>query len=384
MPTSQAPIPKNLGGTDYLYEDLPVIGNVRLSDAAVVAVPIFIGFSIVDSLPAELSFLSIPIYLLMAFVSFALLKVKPSYMSLTEVLVDYKYFRLDKIVTFDKDTQPLQELIQEGSGSEDTRQKVGLDRMYPQYGVAKPLDEDSVVSIVKFEGKNMDMQGMGAEVDSNIQEFKKFLNDRLDTDIQLYLPKRQYDPSRQVQALQNRKGDPDVREEEGLQLYLEERIQFHRNLSERGFYRQYYVVIKTDPDEVISGNTYNKTGMERLAENDPTNIIENVYTYKERKSKRITPSESRYRQVVLARQKADEIGQQMSKFAGDYHVLDGREYLAILKEFWNSETITKEESEGLMRTKPYVTESQESNDDEDQIDSQTQSAIEQRIQQDEE
>jgi len=380
MPTSQATIPKNLGGTDYLYEDLPVIGNVMLSDAGVIAVPIFIGLSIVDSLPTELSFLSIPTYLVTIFIAFALLKIKPSYMSLTEFLVEYKDFRLEKIGTFHKNTEPLQELIQEGSGSEDTRQKVGLDRMYPQYGVAKPLDEDSVVSIVKFEGKNMDMQGMGAEVQSNVNKFQEFLDDRLDTDIQLYLPKRQYDPSRQVQALQSRKADPEIREDEGLQLYLEDRIQFHRNLSERGFYRQYYVVIKTDPDEVISGSKYSKSGLERLADEDPTNILSNLYTYSARRSKRITDSEARFRQVVLARQKADEIGQKMSGFAGDYHVLDGQEYLAILKEFWNSETITKEESEGLMRTKPYVTGNTEDDTDDDGVDNQTRSAIEQKIQ----
>lgn len=349
-------IPTNLGGTDYLYEDLPLVGRVEFEDALIALVPIFAAFYIAASIPNNLQFLSIFLYAIGAFSSYALLSIKPDYMSLYDYLNLEYDFRVKRNHEFEKQrNKTIEALRDSGASAKDTRELIRLERIYPNHGIIERPD-GVMVGFVKMSGVNLDITGTNAELSQHVQALQSVMNDRVEEDIQLYLPKRQYDPSEHISKLDDRLSDPEATQNQLLQEYILDRMDFHQILSERGFYRQYYVVVNVGPSEVVANKKYKKSGLAKVIEGIPLPMIEEFYYFFTNVSRGLLSTEEiRYKQMEKCEDKCEKVAQYMSgNIGGRTEVLDATESAVVLKEFWQGRTVTSDEAEGLIREQPYV------------------------------
>lgn len=357
-------IPRNLGGTENLYENLPFVGSVEFQDGLIASMPV-IGFLFLSGIiiPDAYSQFRLVLVGIGAMASLIALLVKPNYLTLTEFLQLQREYR-SKPKEFSKSLDKSIETVRVNEDS-DTRTKLGINKIYPEYNVVE-REDGVMVSVVEVSGVDIDVLGMEGDWNSYATELMNIMTGQVEEDIQFFMPMRQYDPSAQASRLDSRLDDPRIADDALLAQYARDRIQFHRAMAERAFYRKYYIIVKTNPSEVVSKSDYQQTGMVAILDNFPVvgEGLKGIYMgLKNIQFGMLSDRELTYKQLDLANEKAAQYRSIFDGVAGNAWVLTGNEIGIILKEFWEGVSISEDQKENYLREQPYVLGPEDLNDE---------------------
>lgn len=350
-------IPSNLGGTENFFDDVPFVGTVEFKDGLVVSAIImfflFLGDLIV---PPEYGIIRIVLLAISAIISLVLLIAKPNYLTLYESLQQqWSFFRREK--SYNKDISKSFKSVTT-SEDNDTRELIGVDRVYPEYNVIEKHN-GTMISMIELSGVDLNVTATRSDWRTYQQRFVNKLEGNIDDRIQIYMPMRQYDPSHQISAHETRLEDDKISEDNLLRNYVQDRIAFHKYYAEDGYYRKYYLIVKTDRDEVVMSKDFEKSGIEKVASRFGGGI-QKIFAGKKTKDIGLSEREIEHKQLTEASEKAQKYAQLFDEGGGgsdggqNAGVLSGERAAIILKEFWEGDRITEDKQDGLIREKPFV------------------------------
>lgn len=347
-------IPDNIGGSENFYDDLPIVGTVEFMDGLIATIPV-LGFMILSGslIPDGQSQIRLVFIGIGASISIIALLVKPNYLTLNEFISIHREYR-SKEKELDKDLSKTVETVKVNEDP-DTRNKIGINRIYPNYNVVEREDE-SMLSFIELSGVDIEVLGTQQEWRSHASALMNTLNGNVDEDIQIFMPMRQYDPTAQVSQLEERSNDPEIMDDDLLTWYSIDRINFHQAMAEEGFYRKFYVIIKTNKSEVLSENAYQQTGVVAALDNIPIPGLKEMYVnLRDMQFGILSPREVKNKQLSQANEKAANYAQIFGdKSGGQTRVLSGNEIGVLLKEFWEGRNIGEDQAEEYLRTQSYV------------------------------
>lgn len=354
MDPVQKIIPANLGGTENLYDDLPFVGAVEFQDGIIATVPVLALLILSGSvIPDSQSQFRLVFVGIGAFISLVGLLVKPRYMTMSQFLSLQRTYRSEPH-TFDKDVSRSVESVKVNSDA-DTRNKLGINKIYPDYNVIE-REDGVMITMIELTGVDIGVLGTEADWESKADSLMNLVNGEIEEDIQFFMPMRQYDPTSQISRLDDRAEDPDIANDELLSWYYIDRVNFQQSMAEEAFYREYYVVIKTDPSEVTSESDYQQTGLVAVLDSIPIDGLKEVYMgIRDIQFGMLSDRERKHKQLQEANEKANKYRTMFDgPVGGTAEVLTGDQLGVILKEFWEGERIRKEYTDGYLRRKPYV------------------------------
>jgi hypothetical protein len=237
----------------------------------------------------------------------------------------------------------------------DTRNKLGINRIYPNYNVVE-REDGSMLSFIELSGVDIEVLGTQGEWNTHASGLMNTLNGNVDEDIQIFMPMRQYDPTAQVSLIEERSNDPEIMDDDLLTWYSLDRINFHQAMAEEGFYRKFYVIIRTNKSEVVSESSYQQTGIPAILDNIPISGLKDLYTaLRDTQFGILSDREVKNKQLTQANEKANSYAQIFSgKSGGSTRVLSGNEIGVLLKEFWEGRNIGEDQAEEYLRNEPYV------------------------------
>lgn len=366
QPISRRHIPDNLGGTETIFDNAPIVGAVEMSDGVIAFVPsLFVLFLFQSLLPSSLQFVSWIFFGFTLLGGVVLLLMKPSYKTLSTWIGDVRRFRnapdhYRKALPSGKggdETEPSIDSIQLNS-NEDTRQQILINRLYPQFGAVERVD-DTLVGMFRIRGLNLDSASQG-EKQQYIARLDNFVNQNLEDDVQLYLPMRQFDASNQIQGFEERIENSRVLQNDPLlQEYISDRISFVSAMSIGTYIREYYLVCKVDKKEVISkeaeaGQTndivksiFNPIGLGEVASA--------IYLAIKGTASTVTSEELKQLQLERLVEKRQDISNRFEGVVGcRTEQVNADEVGILLKEFWEGESISGSQKDGFIRKNPYV------------------------------
>lgn len=350
----QRVIPENVGGSQNFYEDLPIVGTVEFMDGLIATIPV-IGFMVLSGsiIPEDQSQLRLVFIGLGTCISVIALLAKPNYLTLNEFIQLHREYR-SKDKEFDKDLSKTVETVKVNEDP-DTRNKIGINKIYPNYNVVE-REDGRMLSFIELSGVDLEILGTQAEWDDHAAALMHTLNGNVDEDIQIFMPMRQYDPTAQVAQIEERSNDAEIASDDLLTWYSIDRINFHQAMAEEGFYRKFYIIIRTDESEVLSESSYQQTGMVALLDNIPIPGLKEVYTgIMNKQFGLLSDREVQNKQLTKANEKASSYAQLFSgKSGGRTRILSGNEIGVLLKEYWEGTSIGEDQAEEYLRTQPYV------------------------------
>lgn len=345
-------IPKNLGGTDNLYDDLPLVGSVQVKDGFIALIPVVIGLYATPAIPETFGQYRLILVGLGLSISASLLLAKPHYLTLSEwISVRRSYRKRPK-----EHTRNLDQTIASVKTNEepDTREQIGVEKIYPEYGVVEKPNGD-MLTYIRMSGVNLDILAGKQEWEDRAYAFKDVLETHIQDDIQLYMPMRQYDPSEQISLFNNRLENPKIKENPFMVNYLLDRMDFHQIIAEEGFYRRYYCVVRTKKTEVVSESDYRQTGIEAFLDNISPKLKEIYVDAAQNSRGYLSNDEIIQKQLEIAVDKAGRVGSSFEgQVAGSTKVLGGNEVGVLLKEVWTGRTIGREEEQNFLREDPII------------------------------
>lgn len=356
-------IPDNLGGTDNFFDNAPLVGAVQMSDGAVAFGPsLFLLFLFENILPQQFAIVGFFFSGVAALVGAAALLAKPSYLTLGEWISDIRRFRNEPDVyrkalpngeggdDEDGDTESIQV-----NSDQDTRSKIDIERIYPEYGAVERPDE-SLVGIVRIRGLNLDAASQ-QQLGQKIQQFDDFINRQLQEDIQLYMPMRQFDPTKQVDMYEERLEDSRVIQNDPLlQEYISDRISFVTAMSLGSYIRRFYLICEVPKHELITEEAQ-AAEMKRVLEQFPLGQLwANLYVaIKGGNLTMMNDREMKNRQLDRLEDRRGELASQIEgKLGCSTESLDADEVGVLLKEFWEGVHVNEDEKDGFVRRNPYV------------------------------
>lgn len=351
-------IPENLGGTDTIFDNAPIVGTVQVSDGFVAFGPALIVLFISQNfLPPGLTIIGFLFGGLTAMIGMMALLAKPQYLTLGDWISDIRRFRKEpdtyrKALPSGKtDTGDSIEV----NSDRDTRTKINIEKIYPQSGVAERPD-DSVIGMFRIHGLNLDSASPQI-LNQKIQQFDSFVNQNLQEDIQLYMPMRQFDPDNQIEMYKDRLEDSKVIQNDPLlQEYISDRISFMTAMGLGSYLRDFYVIVEVPRREVLTEEA-EAAEMKRVLEQfPPGNLFANLYIlYKGRSLTMMNEDELKSRQIERVVDRRNELAQQIESSIGTRtEPLDADEVGVVMKEFWEGVHVNENEKEGFIRENPYV------------------------------
>lgn len=346
-------IPDNIGGSENFYDDLPIVGTVEFMDGLIATIPV-LGFMILSGsvIPEGQSQLQLVFIGMGASVSVIALLVKPNYLTLNEFISVHRNYR-DKDRELDKDLSKTVETVKVNEDP-DTRNKLGINRIYPNYNVVE-REDGSMLSFIELSGVDIEVLGTQQEWRSHASALMNTLNGNVDEDIQIFMPMRQYDPTAQVSMLEERSNDPKIMDDDLLTWYSIDRINFHQAMAEEGFYRKFYVIIRTNKSEVVSENAYQQTGIVAVLDSIHPALKQMYTSIRDMQFGILSPREVKNKQLNQANEKATSYATIFEgKSGGQTRVLSGNEIGVLMKEFWEGRNIGEDQAEEYLRTQPYV------------------------------
>lgn len=356
-------IPDNLGGTDTIFDNAPIVGAVQASDGFVAFGPaLFLLFVFENILPSSLSIIGFIISGFAAFVGVLALLIKPSYLTLGQWISDIRRFR-NAPDTYRKalpngegadDTDGSVDSIEINS-NRDTREKIDLERIYPQYGAIERPD-DTVVGIVRVRGLNLD-SATQRTINQKIQQFDNLVNQNLKNDIQLYMPMRQFDPTKQIDMYEDRLEDSEIFQNDPLlQEYISDRISFITAMSMGSYIRRFYVVCEVPRQEVITDEAQAGEMKRALEQVPPRGLWSQLYiAIKGGRLTTLNDDELKTRQLEQLEERRNEISNLFSGHLGcKTETLDADSVGVLLKEFWEGVHVNEDEEDGFIRRSPFV------------------------------
>lgn len=358
-------IPDNLGGTETILDDAPIVGSVQLSDGAVAFGPALIALFLFENiLPPQFKIIGFFFFGVMVLAGMGLLLAKPKYLTLNQWISDIRRFRNEpshyrKALPSGKggdDTSGEIETIEVNS-EQDTRSKINLERIYPQHGAIERPD-DTLVGMLRIRGLNLD-SASDNEMRQYISRFDDFINRQLREDVQLYMPMRQYDPTKQIDMYEDRLENSRLFQNDPLlQEYINDRISFISALSMGSYIRRYYLVCQVPRGEVLT---------EEAQAAETRRIIERLFgpfgealaaIYVAVKGGSLTmmnDQDIKQRQLEKLDERRNELAGQVEGRVGcSTEVLDADEVGVLLKEFWEGVHVNEDEKDGFIRKNPYV------------------------------
>lgn len=357
-------IPENLGGTDNFFDNAPLVGAVQLSDGIVAFGPsLFLLFIFENILPQNFAVVGFFFSGVIALVGASALLAKPSYLTLGDWISDIRRFR-NAPDTYRKalpngegggdDEGGNTESIEVNS-DKDTRSKIDIDRIYPKYGAIERPDE-SVVGIVRIRGLNLDAASQ-EQLAGKVNQFDDFINRQLQEDIQLYMPMRQFDPTKQVDMYEDRlENSRLVQNDPLLQEYISDRISFVTAMSLGSYIRRFYLICEVPKRELITEEAQ-AAEMKRVLEQFPLGSLWSaIYvTVKGSNLSMMSDKEMKTRQLERIEERRDELaGQIEGKLGCSTESLNADEAGVLLKEFWEGVHVNEDEQDGFIRRNPYV------------------------------
>lgn len=345
-------IPENLGGTDILLDDVPGVGAVEFNDALYAFGPGIVTLLGAEQIiPSQFSNLSFILTLIVFALGLFTLILKPDYMTLTGWIKTIREYRgMDQNMFFNLSKNEDGELV---NSERDTREEVGIERIYPSENVIETTD-GRLVGLVKIKGLNL-YNAPKAEVDRDIASYTSFLNTQVNDDFQLYLPMRKFDPTPKINHLEERLEDTSVGEDEFLRNYAEDRILWLQMTAKQSFTRDYYAVLETSTGEVVS-EQLSDSKVIQILENlgGPGKDLANIWAGTTA-TRSLTRGEKLEKQLDDQEKKLEEFRDGFERSLGtNAEIVDGNELGVILKEFWEGIDIKENQKEDYVRKNKYI------------------------------
>jgi hypothetical protein len=348
-------IPDKIGGTDALFENLPVIGVVETSDAILPIVFTFTVFLISEALlPSSLGAIAIGLFILSVILSFLALFFKPNYQSLNEWVWS--------TITFQLEEKEIHKQIRTDGGisadgtpitdDEDTRERTRVSRIFPAADAIERTD-GTVVGVVRLTGTNLDT-ATPERRRTVINELSNYVNSNLEHRVQLYLPMRKFDPTEQIQRLEDRRDDDDI--DVLFDEYVQDRINWMNAVASEAYIREYYVVVPVSEFEVKTGAAGSEQFASQLEELPAGDILRDIhYAMFGARGTNLSEREVKTRQLEELQSRRREIANGMAVGSdNNTQIVEADELGVLLKEFWEGRQIRTAESENFIRRRPLV------------------------------
>lgn len=348
-------IPDSVGSKDILFENLPMIGTVEFFDGVLVLSPAFIFIMLGDAiLPDILANYTMIFAIIIAVMGFMTLIVKPKYMSLyswLQSLWDYKSRKknLEKQVG-GPDGKPFESY--RAVPDDDTRKLTLVSKVFPERRAIE-LENGTIISILEFSGSNLDMASPEMKYNT-VDSYARSLSSGLQNDIQMYLPMRpvSLDSSKSVYQDNLRSQTYSVENEEYMERYLQDRIQWLDGLGESSFVREQYVIVKVtdrhvyDQDVSVGGG-----GLEQLPAGQIIKDIKEGFTGEARVQSK---QEIRRKKLRELQNRVENVGTSLAVGPGnDFNVISSQKSISLIKEFWEGEKILEDEMEAMKSEYPF-------------------------------
>lgn len=349
-------MPDNVGSEDVLFENLPFVGTVEFIDGVLVFLPAFIFiFTGNLFLPPILENYTILIASIIAVFGSMTLVIKPNHMTLYSWLSNIREFRLRETDISknlsNEQGKPFDSY--EAVPDDDTRKLTKVSRVYPTRNAIE-LDDGSIISIIEFDGSNLDM-AEGEMKLSVVDQYAKAVSSQLEHDIQFYLPKRpvsvESTASVYEDRLENENIQPNSPSDAFMQKYLQDRSNWVRSLGTESYIREQYVIVSVDDSDVIDQSVgASKSSWEKLPAGE---LLRDMY-------KGATGGVDIQSQKEVRRKKIRELNNRVSEIGGALSVGPGNGYdsvetekaVGLIKEFWEGEKIQTDEMKAMGSSMP--------------------------------
>lgn len=356
MRPEERKIPKNVGGTDTLLDDAPLVGTVEFYDGFFAFGPGIITLIVSQNLlPPTYGTFSLILSGFVTLLGVSLLFVKPTYLSLSEwikLLFDFRQRNkeYEKNIVTDGGVQITDiDLTPEN----DTRTLLNLKKIHPQHNAVE-REDGVMVGAVKFTGANLDTSEP-EEWDGMIAALANYYNNELRRPIQLYLPMRRFDPTEKVQ-MYDEVGQSDTYSDNPLfKRYIEDRKAWLATIGMSSFVREYYAIVSVSRLDIFEKSLEKEGGVDSLSKLPGGELLEGLSSSVKGLGGMMSKREIKARQLrELERQLTDLSNGMAIGETNHGHVVDGDTLGVLLKEFWEGETISSDEREGFARNRPFV------------------------------
>jgi hypothetical protein len=351
-------IPRNLGGTDTLLDDAPLVGTVEITDAVVAwgpTVPVLFLTSRLVS--PEQGWITIVMVVLSLLAGALFLIIKPNHMSLTQWVKNYRAYNkrpneIRKIIAtdggLDRNGVP-------ATSNPDTRRLTKVEKIFPHEGAVLRTD-GVMVGAVELSGINLDT-ATDSEKESAAMQLTNWLNTEAEGKYKLFMPMRQFDPTDAVERYRERASDPDIQSNVLLSNYMDDRIGWMQALAEESYVREFYVEFRIPRHEVLSAEIREAKG-DTLKKLPGGGVLGDAFEGvrgSDLKST-LTDEEIVDRQLSEVQRRRNELKAGLA-MGGENKVTDvsGDKLGVLLKEYWEGVDVRQSEAQNYIRKKPFVT-----------------------------
>ena len=350
-------IPDNVGGTETLFDEAPLVGTVEFNDGLVAFGPaILILFISQNLLPQEYSIISLIAAGITALIGIAFLFIKPSYLTLSEWVRNIWDYRqrpkeLEKHLATDGG-KPIKSI--DLTPDNDTRNVLGVKKLHPNHDAVERTD-GTMVSAVQFTGANLDTSDPD-QWQGSINQFANFANNELRNDVQLYLPMRRFDPTTHINMYRDRVGDPDITGNRMMERYIEDRQAWMATVGANSFIREYYAIVSVSRASVYDQAINEDGGLAALDSLPGGQFIKDfIVGLTGGAGTAMGKKELQARQLRELERRRDDIKQSMAIGSNNEgEVIDADDLGVLLKEFWEGTTLHEDEGKGYARSRPFV------------------------------
>jgi len=351
-------IPDNLGGTETIFENAPIVGRVEITDGIIAFGPSLIGLMIMNSfIPASYSWIGLTISGLLAFLGFIFLLAKPKHHSLSEWIKNYKSYK--------SRPQEIQKQIKTDGGLDengipltdnpDTREQTMIQAIHPSAGAIERTDGD-MVGMVELGGINLDT-ARDTEWRNAADSLANFFNTQCEYDVQFFLPMRQFDPSDYEEMYRERMSDEESQNNPLLYEYLDDRSAWMNGLAQESFIRQYFVIVSVSKTDVMSDQLSSGGFTDNLRNSPGGDVIADIIDGLQGQDSKsvLSDSELKERQIKELKRRLDEIKTGLSQGGtNNSEIVTGDQLGVYLKEYWEGTSIQSSEADGFVRNRPFV------------------------------
>lgn len=352
-------IPEQIGGSEYLFNDAPAIGSVKIIDGVIAGSPGVLSIYILGPfIPNGYEIVTGIISLTFFVAGFLALLLKPNHIGLKEHMERaYRFkFKTDKKRRNVLADGGIQEFVENPDeivphDSDELRKLSGIEKFYPNYNVMERPD-GTVVAAMRIHGSNLSFSS-GEERYSAIVNLATFVNNQLEDigKIQLFLPMKRFDPSIQIRELSERRDDDDILENKIMQLYLSDRINTLRGY-EGNLYREYYILVELTSNEYKKIEIGASRRIERLRRISDAlaEIVLEVTSAND-----LTEEEFKSEQIEQLIQNRNRVMNSIKKLTdNEVEPLTADELGALNAEEWGTMNITESEKEDFLQKQEYT------------------------------
>jgi hypothetical protein len=349
-------MPDNVGSEDVLFENLPFVGTVEFVDGVLVFLPAFIFiFTGNLFLPPILENYTILIASIIAILGSLTLVIKPNHMTLYSWISNIREFRLRETDISknlsNEQGKPFDSY--EAVPDDDTRKLTKVSRVFPTRDAIE-LDDGTIISIIEFDGSNLDM-AEGEMKLSVVDQYAKAVSSQLEHDIQFYLPKRPISVESTASIYEDRLEEENIQPNSPssafMQKYLQDRSNWVRSLSSESYIREQYVIVSVDDSDVIDQSVgASKSSWQKLPAGE---LLKDIYKGATGGVDIQSKKEIRRKKIRELNNRISEIGGALSVGPGNgYNVVKTEKAVGLIKEFWEGQKIQTDEMKAMSSNMP--------------------------------